>query len=117
MAMIYERLYDEVEQALARDGQSMPVTREAFLLAAEMPVGTFDVALLEHADNRTFLEVAFLCIRFTVPGEGGMRDWDKYVESLEPVQFRRKLLRVIVNRCAARKQRLSVVNAEEYLDA
>ena len=115
--MIYEKIYDEVEKALTQAGQSMPVSREAFLLAAEMPAGVFDVELLEHADNRTFLEVAFLCIRFAVPGEGSMQSWNKYVESLESGQFRRKLLRVIVNRCAARGQNISVVNGEEYLDA
>lgn len=117
MAMTYEKLYDEVDRNLALDGKSMPISREAFLLAGMMPVGTFDVALLEHADNRTFLEVAFLCIRFSVPNEASMRDWVKYVESLTTEQFRRKLLRVIVNRCAARGQSISVVNGEEYLDA
>lgn len=115
--MAYAKLYDDVRRALALAGRAMPVSEEAFLLAAEMPAGVLDVAQLEHADNRTFLEAAFLCVRLSVPNEAGMRYWGRYAESLTTAQFRRRLLRVIVNRCAARGQSISVVNGEEYLDA
>ena len=113
----YAKLYDDVGRRLGQDGQEMPVTREAFLAAAQMQPGVLDVSLLEHADNRAFFETAYLVILSAIPGEETLRHWGKYIDSLPPDQFRSAFLRVVLNRCSGGKRGVAIVNGEEYLQA
>ncbi len=110
-------LYDDVNQRLAKDGQSMPVSREAFLATAEMQPGVLDVSVLEHVDNRTFFATAYLCLLSAIPGEETLRHWSKYLDTLPSSEFIAKFLRVVLNRCSGGKRGVSIVNGEEYLES
>ena len=110
-------LFDDVNRRLETDGQSMPVSRDAFLATAEMQPGVFDVSLLEHVDNRTFFEAAYLVVLAAIPGEETLRHWSKYLDTLPSPDFRARFLRVVLNRCSGGKRGVSIVNGEEYLQA
>ncbi len=114
---LYKNLYDDVSRRLEQDGQSMPVSRDAFLATVEMQPGVLDVSLLEHVDNRTFFETAYLVILSAIPGEETRRHWAKYLDSLLSAQFRASFLRVVLNRCSGGKRGVAIVNGEEYLQA
>ena len=108
-------MFDDVDRRLKKDGQTMPISKDAFLATAEMQPGVFDVSLLEHVDNRTFFEVAYLVVLSAIPGEETLSHWRKYLDTLAPSDFRARFLRVVLNRCAGGKRGVSIVNGEEYL--
>ena len=112
---LYRSLYDDVNRRLEQDGQSMPISRDAFLAAVEMQPGVLDVSLVEHFDNRTFLETVYLVVFSSIPGEETIRRWGKYLDSLLSAQFRASFLRVVLNRCSGGKRSVVIVNGEEYL--
>lgn len=111
----YLKLYDLVRQRLGKAGQSMPVSREAFDLAAEMPPGLFDVARVAQADNYTFYQVAHLCLLFALPRERDYEVWRDFFETMSPAQFRTRTLRFILNRCSVCNREARIVNGEEYI--
>ena len=95
----------------------MPISKEAFELAAEMPPGVFFVDMAAQADNYTFYQTAFLCLLCTLPEESDYPALRKYFETLSSSQFRAKTLRKVLNRCSACNRAAKVVNGEEYIDA
>ena len=111
----FANLYDDVSRRLEQDGQSMPVSRDAFLATVEMQPGVLDVSLLEHVDNRTFFETAYLVILSAIPGEETLRHWIKHLDSLSPAQFRARFLRLVLNRCSGGRRAVAILNGEEYL--
>ena len=113
----FAKLYDSVNQHLAQDGQAMPVRRESFLAAAEMPPGVLDLALLDNADNRILFEVAYICLLSAIPGEETLLHWGKFLDSLPSPQFRSRFLRVALNRCAMFRRGVAILNGEEVLDS
>ena len=110
-------LFDDVNRRLEKDGQAMPVSRDAFLKVAEMQPGVLDVSLLDHFDNHTFFEIAYISLLSTIPGEETLRHWSKYLDTLPASDFRARFLRVVLNRCSGGKRGVSIVNGEEYLGA
>ncbi len=112
---LYKSLYDDVKRRLEQHGQSMPVSRDAFLATVEMQPGVLDVSLIENFGNRDFLETAYLVVFSSIPGEETIRRWSKYLDSLLSAQFRASFLRVILNRCSGGKRGVAIVNGEEYL--
>lgn len=113
----YAKLYDSVNQRLVQDGQTMPVRRESFLAAAEMPPGVLDISLLEKADNRVLFEVAYICLLSAIPGPETLHHWGKFLDSLSPSQFKSRFLRVALNRFATFKRGVALLNCEEFLDS
>ena len=114
---LYKSLYDDVSQRLEQDGQSMPVSRDAFMATVEMQPGVLDVSLLEHVDNRTFFEAAYLVILSAIPGEDTLRHWSKYLDSLPSAEFRARFLHLVLNRCSGGRHAAAIVNGEEYLQS
>ena len=112
---LYKSLYDDVSRRLEQDGQSMPISRDAFLATAEMQPGVLDVSLIEHLDNLSFLETTYLVVFSTMPKAETKRRWGKYLDSLLSAQFRASFLRVVLNRCSGGKRGVAIVNGEEYL--
>ncbi len=110
-------LYDDVNRRLEKDGQAMPVSRDAFLATAEMQPGVLDVSLLDHVGNRAVFETAYLCLLSAIPGEETLRHWSKYLDTLPSSEFMASFLRVVLNRCSGGKHGVSIVNGEEYLGA
>ena len=114
---IFAHLYDDVSRRLEQDGQSMPVSREAFLATVEMQPGVLDVSLLEHVDNHMFFETAYLVILSAIPGEETRQHWSKYLDSLPSAEFRARFLRLVLNRCSGGRHAVAILNGEEYLQA
>ncbi len=112
-----EELFDDVNRRLEKDGQTMPVSRDAFLATAEMQPGVFDVSLLEHVDNRAFFETAYLCLLSAIPGEETLLHWGQYFDSLSTSEFKSRFLRVALNRCSLFKRGVVILGGEEYLDS
>ena len=94
----------------------MPITRDAFELAAEMPPGVLDVFIAAQANNCTFFEVAYLCLLCAIPEEKTSEAWRAFVESTSSSQFRAKTLRFILNRCSTCNREAKIVNGEEYVE-
>ncbi len=114
---VYQGLYDKVCQRLAESGLSMPVTRDAFKMASEMPPGIFDVAVAAQADNYTFFQVAHMCLLGAVPEERNYAFWRDIFETMPPSQFRTRALRFFLNRCSVFNREARIVNGEEYLES
>ena len=112
---MYLKLYDLVKLRLGKTGKSMPVSKEAFDLAAEMPPGIFDVARVAQADNYTFYQVAHLCLLCTLPEEMDYKIWRDFFETMSPALFRTRTLRFILNRCSVCNREAKIVNGEEYI--
>jgi hypothetical protein len=113
---IYSALYDKVGQRLAKEGLSMPISKEALRIASEMPPGVFDAAVVAQADNYTFYQVAHICLLCTLPEEEDYAIWRDYFETMPPSQFRTQALRFVLNRCAACNRGAKIVNGEEYIE-
>ena len=112
----YSRLYDMVELRLANEGRSMPITRDAFELAAEMPPGVLDVFIAVQANNYTFFQIAYLCLLCALPNESTYEVWRVFFESMSSSQFRAKTLRLILNWCSTCNREAKIVNGEEYVE-
>ena len=113
---VYTKLYDSIDRRLARSGQGMPITRAAFLTVADMSPGVFDVSLVDHADDRTFIEAAYLCLVSEIPNAETMRYLEPFLNSLASFQFRKRLLRVLLNQCSEGKKGVVILNGEDYFE-
>ena len=115
-AETYAKLYDCVSGRLAQGGRAMPITREAFLAVADMPPGVFDVSRVAHVDDRTFMEAAYVSLLSAIPSAETMRHFEAHLDSLSSFQFRKRYLRVLLNRCSAARKGAVILNGEDYFE-
>ncbi len=107
-----DRLYDKVNSRIQDEGLAMPFSKNVFLFAGGNRLGVFDARKMKDADNRTFMNAAFLCLFSAIPGDETVGKWTKAIETLPPAVFQKRFLCAIRNSRVARECGCSIFGLE-----
>ncbi len=82
---IYGKMYDMVEQRMSTQGLHLPCTRDTFLYSAKVSQGCCDGALMEEADNPSFLQMAYMGVLNRLPDQDALDLWKREYRSSQDV--------------------------------
>lgn len=94
--LIYESIYDLVEEKMKANDQTMPCSKEAFLFSAEMEPGVCDGQKMIDMENETFFEAAFMGMLNRLPDASAIQGWEAKLKTSSPDVFREALLSSII---------------------
>ena len=97
MDQVYSDLYDMVNNVMKEHGRQMASTKETFMSILHAETSVLDGIEVDHLDNLSFLETAYVVLMKRLPDREAMEHWGYYAGIYPPERFRKELLEVLLD--------------------
>lgn len=109
MDIVYEKLYDIVEERMMEHNATMPYSKQAFLFATKTEPGICNVANMNEVNNDKFLELAYIGILGRLPDEGAKKALEYELEQ-SPEVFQKNIFSNLISSGEAILKSTTIIN-------